>query len=119
MSAMKARRAARPYFASADHSDAPSASTIASNTAHPVCGSRKSAEPKTASAMIAVIARFMNIGCSSSRAEPCSARGDALDAPTCLHLLARAAETPLALLVRSDRGIELSGVEVGPQRVGE
>ena len=36
-----------------------------------------------------------------------------------LHLLAGAAEAPLALPIPIDRGVERGGVEIGPQHVGE
>src|SRR3954469_6167991 len=99
-----AARPTGPQCASAAHSAAPSASTAASSTAHAACGRRNSAAPNATSATSAVTARFMNIRFFSSPDQRLPSAGrDARDATPCLHLFAGAAETPLALLIRSDR----------------
>src|SRR6266700_827499 len=107
--------------ARAPHSQAATPSNAAQNTTQPGLGSRKSAERNTASEAAAVSTRVLSMSThpparQEALRDPPPTAGFALGF---FELLAGAPEAALALLVPSDRRVELLGVEVRPQRRGE
>src|SRR5467141_2019697 len=115
---MNAARAAK-----APHSQAATPSNTAQNAIQPSLGNRNNAERNTASRTAAVITRVLSM---SARAFPPARQGALRDPPPAaafalgfFELLAGLPEAALALLIPSDRRIELPGVEIRPQRRGE